>query len=85
MKEPVRTIFALVVVLLNALSFASLSYVANRKGRYGCSGSGGSMFGVTGGVLILGALALMPPYFPPPWSVHGKVNPLERCFRADAA
>ena len=54
MKEPVRTMFALVVVLLNALSFASLSYVANRKGRYGCSGSGGSMFGVTGGVLIWG-------------------------------
>src|SRR5262249_14984428 len=34
LKERSRTMFALVVVLLNALSFASLAYVANRKGYH---------------------------------------------------
>jgi hypothetical protein len=36
--------FAVVVVLLNALSFASLAYVANRKDSTpGCPAGGGSM------------------------------------------
>jgi hypothetical protein len=37
--------FAVVVVLLNALSFASLAYVVNRKGQHtmACPAGGGSM------------------------------------------
>ena len=59
--------FAVVVVLLNALSFASLAYVANRKGQHTMAAllaAGAWLFGVTGGVLIWG-LALMSRRFPP--------------------
>ena len=43
--------FAVVVVLLNALSFASLAYVANRKGQHTMAAllaAGAWLFGVTG-------------------------------------
>jgi hypothetical protein len=46
--------FAVVVVLLNALSFASLAYVVNRKGQHAIAAllaAGAWLFGVTG-VLI---------------------------------
>jgi len=46
--------FAVVVVLLNALSSASLAYVANRKGRHAMAAllaAGAWLFGVIG-VLI---------------------------------
>jgi hypothetical protein len=46
--------FAVVVVLLNALSFASLAYVANRKGQHTMAAPLAArawLFGVTG-VLI---------------------------------
>ena len=52
-----RTMFAVVVVLLNALSFASLAYIANRKGYHAMAAlaaAGAWLFGVTGGVLIWG-------------------------------
>jgi hypothetical protein len=47
--------FAIAVVLLNALSFASLAYSANRKGYHAMAAlaaAGAWLFGVTGGVLI---------------------------------
>jgi hypothetical protein len=46
--------FAVVIVLLNALSFASLAYVANRRGQHTTAAllaAGAWLFGVTG-VLI---------------------------------
>jgi hypothetical protein len=46
--------FAVAVVLLNDLSFASLAYVANRKGQHAMAAllaAGAWLFGVTG-VLI---------------------------------
>ena len=46
-----RTTFAIAVVLLNALSFASLAYIANRKGHYvmaALAAAGAGLFGVTG-------------------------------------
>jgi hypothetical protein len=48
-----KNMFAVVVVLLNALSFASLAYVANRKGQHTMAAwaAGAWLFGVTG-VLI---------------------------------
>jgi hypothetical protein len=42
--------FAVVVVLLNALSFASLAYIANRKGYHtmaALAAAGAWLFGVT--------------------------------------
>ena len=45
-----RIMFAVVVVLLNALSFASLAYVANRKGQHTMAAllaAGAWLFGVT--------------------------------------
>ena len=48
---------AVVVVLLNAHSFASLAYIANRKGYHAMAAlaaAGAWLFGVTGGVLIWG-------------------------------
>jgi hypothetical protein len=55
--------FALMVVL----SFASLAYLANRKGYHamGCSGGGGSM-AVRRGYRADFVWALMPGRFPPP-------------------
>ena len=47
--------FAVVVVLLNALSFASLAYLANRKGYHTTAAllaAAAWLFGVAGGVLI---------------------------------
>ena len=47
--------FAVVVVLLNTLSFTSLAYIANRKGYHAMAAlaaAGAWLFGVTGGVLI---------------------------------
>jgi len=55
-----RTMYAIAVVLLNALSFAPLAYIANLKGYYAMAAlaaAGVWLFGVTG-VLIF-ALALM--------------------------
>ena len=49
--------FAVVVVLLNTLSFTSLAYIANRKGYHAMAAlaaAGAWLFGVTGGVLIWG-------------------------------
>ena len=49
--------FAIAVVLLNALSFASLAYIANRKGYHAMAAlaaAGAWLFGVTGGMLIWG-------------------------------
>ena len=46
----VAVMFALMVVLLNALSFASLAYVANRKGYHAMAAlaaAGAWLFGVT--------------------------------------
>jgi hypothetical protein len=54
LKELSRTMFAIAIVLLNALSFASLSYIANRKGYHAMAAlaaAGAWLFGVTG-VLI---------------------------------
>jgi hypothetical protein len=48
--------FAVVVVLLNTLSFASLAYVANRKGYYtmaALAAAGAWLFGAAGVWLIL--------------------------------
>jgi len=48
--------FALAVVVLNALSFASLAYIANRKGynsMAALAAAGAWLFGVTG-VLLWG-------------------------------
>ena len=45
-----RIMFAVVVVLLNALSFGSLAYVANRKGQHTMAAllaAGAWLFGVT--------------------------------------
>jgi hypothetical protein len=50
-------VFAVVVVLLNALSFTSLAYVANRKGYHtmaALAAAGAWLFGLTGGMLIWG-------------------------------
>jgi hypothetical protein len=50
-----HTMFAIAVVLLNALSFASLAYIANRKGYHAMAAlaaAGAWLFGATGGVLI---------------------------------
>jgi len=52
-----RIMFAVVVVLFNALSFTSLAYIANRKGYHAMAAlaaAGAWLFGVTGGVLIWG-------------------------------
>ena len=52
-----RTMFAVVVVLLNALSFASLAYFANRKGYHAMAAlaaAGAWLFGATSGLLIWG-------------------------------
>jgi hypothetical protein len=49
--------YVIAVVLLNALTFASLAYIANRKGYHAMAalaGAGAWLFGVTGGVLIWG-------------------------------
>jgi hypothetical protein len=49
--------YAIAIVLLNALSFASLAYIANRKGYHtmaALAAAGAWLFGVTGGVLIWG-------------------------------
>jgi hypothetical protein len=46
--------FALVVVLLNSLSFASLAYIANRKKHHGMAALAAGeawLFGVTGVLL----------------------------------
>ena len=56
--------FAVAVVLLNALSFTSLAYIANRKGYHAMAAlaaAGAWLFGVTGGVLIWGFGADVPP------------------------
>ncbi len=50
-------LYAVAVVLLNALVFASLAYVANRKGHHTLAALLAAvawLFGVTGGVLIWG-------------------------------
>ena len=50
-----RVVFAIVVVILNAISFASLAYIANRKGHYAMAAlaaAGAWLFGAAGGVLI---------------------------------
>ena len=55
-----RSTFAIAVVLLNALSFASLAYIANRKGYHAMAAlaaAGAWLFGVTGGMLIWGFTA----------------------------
>ena len=52
-----RAMYAVAVVVLNALSFASLAYIANRKGYHAMAAllaAGAWLFGVTGGVLIWG-------------------------------
>ena len=49
--------YAIVVVLLNTLTFAFLAYIADRKGYHAMAAlaaAGAWLFGVTGGVLILG-------------------------------
>jgi len=51
--------FAVTVVLLNTLSFASLAYFANRKGYHTMAAllaAGAWLFGVVGGVLIWATL-----------------------------
>ena len=63
--------YAVAVVVLNALSFASLAYVANRKGHHAMAAlaaAGAWLFGVTGRAALV--LALMSCRFPPPWSVE---------------
>ena len=50
--------FAIAVVLLNALSFASIAYIANRKGHHAMAAlaaAGTWLFGVTGVLLGFGA------------------------------
>ena len=73
--------FAVVVVLLNALSFASLACVANRKGQHTMAAllaAGAWLFGVTGVLVWVG---LMSRRFPPPWSVDEADSKLDRrCF-----
>jgi hypothetical protein len=49
--------FAVAVVLLNALSFTSLAYIANRKRHHtmaALAAAGAWLFGMAGGVLIWG-------------------------------
>jgi hypothetical protein len=49
--------YAIAVVLLNALIFALLAYIANRKGHHTMAAliaAAAWLFGVTGGVLIWG-------------------------------
>jgi hypothetical protein len=51
--------YAIAIVLLNTLSFASLAYVANRKGYHTMAAllaAGAWLFGAAGGVLIWGTL-----------------------------
>jgi hypothetical protein len=70
--------YAIAVVLLNALSFASLAYIANRKGHHtmaALAAAGAWLFGQR--VADLG-LALMSRRFPPPWSVDEADSNLER-------
>ena len=70
--------YAIAVVLLNALSFASLAYIANRKGHHtmaALAAAGAWLFGQR--VADLG-LALMSRRFPPPWSVDEVDSNLER-------
>ncbi len=45
--------FALVVVLLNALSFASLAYIANRKGNHAMAAL------AVGGAWLFGAASVL--------------------------
>jgi hypothetical protein len=55
--EPSRPMYAIAIFLLNALSFASLAYIASRKGYHtmvALAAAGAWLFGVTGGVLIWG-------------------------------
>jgi hypothetical protein len=62
--------YVIAVVLLNALTFASLAYIANRKGYHAMAAlaaAGTWLFGVTGGVLIWGIWRWCPGRFPPPW------------------
>jgi hypothetical protein len=56
--------YAIAIVLLNTLSFASLAYVANRKGYHTMAAllaAGAWLFGVTGGMLIWGSGADVSP------------------------
>jgi hypothetical protein len=53
LKSLSRTMFALVVVLLNALSFASLAYVANRKGYHAMAAL------AAGGAWLFGAASVL--------------------------
>jgi hypothetical protein len=56
-----RTAFAIAVVLLNALSFALLAYLANRKGHHAMAAlaaAGAWLFGATGVLIWLLALIL---------------------------
>ena len=49
--------YAIVVVLLNTLTFAFLAYIADRKGYHAMAAlaaAGAWLFGVAGGVLIWG-------------------------------
>jgi hypothetical protein len=51
--------YAIAVVLLNTLSFASLAYVANRKGYHTMAAllaAGAWLFGAASGLLIWGTL-----------------------------
>jgi hypothetical protein len=63
--------FAVVVVLLNALSFASLAYIANRKGypTMAALAAAGAWLWRDRRRADLGDLALISRRFPPPWSV----------------
>jgi len=48
--------YAIAVVLLNALDFASLAYIANRKGYHAMAAlaaAGAWLFGVTGVLILL--------------------------------
>jgi hypothetical protein len=71
--EQSRTMYAIAIVLLNALSFASLAYIANRKGYHtmaALAAAGAWLFGVTARHADLGDLALMSRRFPRPLSVE---------------
>jgi hypothetical protein len=57
LSELSSIMYAIAVVLLNAVIFASLAYIANRKGYHAMAAlaaAGAWLFGVTGGVLIWG-------------------------------
>ena len=69
--------FAITVVLLNTLSFASLAYIANRKGYHAMAAlaAAGAWLLWRGQRVADCGLALMSRRFPPPWTARRTLSP----------